>query len=121
MASKDTNDGYDPARSTTKEGTLTEFLRKQVTSNIESVPGIGPAGRAKLSAAGVNTLFQLIGKFLSLKDEGVETIDHCDRFWYWLKQIEFPPGTRGAVVQAIAELTNIKFPGTYDAELYAQE
>ncbi len=114
-------EGYDPARSTTKEGTLTEFLRSKVGSDVLAVPGIGPAGKAKLAAAGVNTLFQLIGKFLSLKDEGVETVEHCDRFWLWLKNIDFPPGTRGAVVQAIAELTNIKFPGTYDAELYAQE
>lgn len=51
------------------------------------VPGIGPATEKVLRENGISTSFALIGKYLSLKDEGVEPVEHADRFWYWLDSI----------------------------------
>ena len=37
-----------------------------------------------------------------LKEEGVGPVDHCDRFYLWLKAIGISSGHRGSVVQCIA-------------------
>ena len=66
------------------------------------IPGIGPAAAKHLADQGISTSFQLIGKFLMLKEEGVECVDHCDRFWLWLKAIGIN-AHRGSVVNSIAE------------------
>jgi hypothetical protein len=66
------------------------------------VPGIGPAAVKILGEQGVSTSFGLIGKFLMFKEEGVETVDHCDRFWLWLKAIGIN-SHRGSITQSIAE------------------
>lgn len=51
------------------------------------VPGIGPATVRVLKEHDVTTTYQLIGKYLSLKGEGVEPVEHADRFYFWLKNI----------------------------------
>jgi hypothetical protein len=42
----------------------------------------------------VTTTYQLIGKYLSLKGEGVEPVEHADRFYFWLKNIGKVPQLR---------------------------
>lgn len=51
------------------------------------VPGIGPATVRVLKEHEITTTYQLIGKYLSLKGEGVEPVEHADRFYFWLKNI----------------------------------
>ena len=82
------------------------------------VPHIGPAGAEKLRAAGVTTTFALFGKFLSLKDDGVGSVELCDRFFYWLESINLPPGSRSSVVEAVASKLDLSFPGIYEADRY---
>lgn len=66
------------------------------------IPGIGPVAVKILAEQGVSTSFGLIGKFLMFKEEGVECVDHCDRFWLWLKAIGIN-SSRGSITQSIAE------------------
>lgn len=70
----------------------------------------------------VTSTYQLIGKFLSLKGEDVEgdvvqTVEHCDRFWYWLKEVGIV-AHRSGIVNAIAEKCNTWLPGIYDEAQY---
>lgn len=69
-------------------------------------------------AAPITTTYQLMGKFLSLKEHGVESIEHADRFYYWLKASKTAAGQRSGVVRAIAEKLNVFFHGLYDSDLY---
>jgi len=66
----------------------------------------------------ITTTFQLMGKFLALKEHGVGSIEHADRFYYWLKDSKTAAGQRAGVVRAIAEKLNILNPGLYDRNLY---
>jgi hypothetical protein len=69
----------------------------------------------------VNT-YQLIAKFLSFKGADtsgntIQTVEHCDRFWYWLKDVGIV-SHRSGVVNAIAEKCNTWIPGIYDSDQY---
>lgn len=84
--------GYNPAHSTTSADALTDFLNSSVQEDLVSIPGIGEVNKAILVAdmnshnlpvESIQTTFQLIAKFLSLKGPGVTSVEHCDRFYYW--------------------------------------
>jgi len=85
---------------------------------LNEVPGIGGATIEKLKAAGVTTTYQLLGKYLMLKDAGVGPVEHADRFYYWLVSVGTPAGFRAGVVKSIAEKLNVTFVGLYDNSLY---
>ena len=110
-------EGYDKNRSSVSADKLSDFLRADVVADLQSVPSIGPAAVEKLAAVGITTTFQLFGQFLMLKDEGVEPVEHCDRFWYWLKDTGIS-SNRSGVVQCIAEKLDSMFPGLYDGSAY---
>jgi len=62
----------------------------EIREDITSVPGIGPAAAKALASdeggePGVKTTYQLIGKFLVLREPGMTSQEHCDAFWYWLQ------------------------------------
>ncbi len=82
------------------------------------VPGVGEATIKILRQHDITTTFQLLGKYLSLKEEGVEPVEHADRFYYWLKSINTPAGFRAGIVHSIAEKMNVTFPGIYDSSAY---
>jgi hypothetical protein len=65
-------------------------------------PSAGPKGAEKLEAQGIETTYQLIGKYLSLKGPDVGSVMHQDLFWLWLKESGIA-SHRSAVVKAIAE------------------
>ena len=110
---------YDPQNSRNAEGTLAAFIQAPITGDLEEVPGIGPAGAAKLREAGVGTTFALFGKYLMLKEDlDVGPVELADRFYLWLQSTEFPGGHRAGVVQAIASKLNVSFPGLYDEAAY---
>ncbi|KAH7491938.1 hypothetical protein PRIC1_002591 [Phytophthora ramorum] len=119
-------DGYDPQKSRVAEDTLADFLRAPLTGDLTEVPGIGKAAVTKLGSSEdgedvVSNTFQLIGKFLMLKensddnDDGViDCAAHCDAFWFWLKSKGIT-AYRSGIVMAIAEKVNTLLPGIYDA------
>lgn len=110
--------GFDPNRSATNPDKLAEFIQAPITGVLTEVPGIGPVTEKALKAAGISTTWALIGKYLTLKGEGVESVEHCDRFFYWLDEVGASKGHRSAIVQAIAQKQDITFPGIYDASIY---
>lgn len=96
------------------------------------MPGIGPAAREKLAEKGITTTYALFGQFLLLKEEGsifhsnsdvifffigVGPVEHCDRFWYWLKAAGIN-SNRSGIVQCVAEKLDTTFPGLYDGSMY---
>jgi hypothetical protein len=84
------------------------------------VPGIGPKTIEALNEAGISTTFGLIGKYLMLKEAGVGTVEHSDRFYYWLKSVVPPSASqfRAGIVRCICEKVNLTFPGIYDSDAY---
>ncbi|CAN0415243.1 unnamed protein product, partial [Hapterophycus canaliculatus] len=63
----------------------------------------------------VTNTYQLIGKFLALRgpdktDFKVDSMEHCDKFWYWLKSKGIH-ACRSMIVYAIAEKVNTWIPG----------
>lgn len=68
----------------------------------------------------ITTTYQLIGKFLSLKGEGVTSKEHCDAMWFYL-QSRGINSFRAGIVHAIAERVNIMMPGIYEPEEMQKE
>ena len=64
---------FNPQNSKVADDTLGDFVRGAIEEALTSVPGIGPATETKLREEGITSTFQLIGKFLSMKDEGVDS------------------------------------------------
>ena len=110
--------GYNPSRSRNDPAKLAQFIQAPITGDLEEIPGLGRVNKAKMNAEGVSTTYQLFGKFLMLKDEGVDSVELCNRFWYWLETIETPPGYRGSIVQAVACKLDVTYPGLYDSSRY---
>mmetsp|Transcript_15322 Transcript_15322/g.26174 ORF Transcript_15322/g.26174 Transcript_15322/m.26174 type:complete len:112 (+) Transcript_15322:334-669(+) len=105
---------------------MADFIRGTVTGDVTEVPGIGPAAAKKLACGEgdekITNTYQLIGKFLMLKgpdedDNKVESMEHCEKFWYWL-QDKGISAHRSAIVKAVACKVNGLFPGVYDPDLY---
>jgi len=89
-------DMYDPAKSTISADAMNLWLREPLTDDITQVPGLGlhykdhlrqvPAEMQKVGGEEpVTTPYQLIGKYLMMKGEGVGCIDQANRFILWLK------------------------------------
>jgi len=69
---------YDPLKSEkTNAGAIATFKDSDVDEDLNSVPGIGPAGIAALEKVGVTSTVALIGKFLSLHEKGMTPLAHC--------------------------------------------
>lgn len=106
---------------------MDEWVRSQVTADIQDVPGIGPAAAKKLAAGDdpVTNCYQLFGKFLMLRgpdtdDHTVENLEHTEKFWQWLKQ-KGVSSHRSAIVRAIAEKSATFFTGIYDANDFEED
>lgn len=125
-----TDTGYDPSRSRVSDDKMNEFLRGQLSGDLQEVPGIGPAAKKKLGEGDadgdvITNTFQLVGKFLMLKgpddgDEKVGTREHMEKFWYWLQEKGIS-SHRSGIVRCIAEKMNAMMPGIYDASEYADD
>lgn len=111
---------FNPQNSKVADDTLGDFVRGAVEEKLTSVPGVGPATETLLKEEGITSTFQLIGKFLSMKDEGVESVEHCERFYQWLIHIGTPAGFRAGIVHSIAEKVNVLLPGVYNVDLYEE-
>eukprot|EP01039_Chlorochromonas_danica_P011142 gene11142-12421_t len=109
---------YNPKKSQVSDSRLATFISAPITGSLDEVPGVAAKTIEKLEEQGINTTFQLIGKYLSLKDKDVGPVEHADRFYLWLQAIGTPGGHRAGVVHSIAERMNIIFPGIYEASLY---
>jgi len=115
------DEGYNPDKSTTTVEALQSWLAAPVTGNLLEVPGIGEGNILKFASSNngqdpICTTYELFGKFLLIKSPGVLPVEHCDRFWFWLKGKGII-SHRAAIVQACAEKLNLMMPGLYDGNI----
>tara|TARA_B100000787_G_scaffold52395_1_gene37849 strand:+ start:11720 stop:12100 length:381 start_codon:yes stop_codon:yes gene_type:complete len=110
---------FTPSKSTVKDETLVEFLYADVKSDLECVPGIGPANKKALQKHGVQNTYQLVSKFLALKTEDLGVVEHCNAFFHFLQDCEIK-NNRHSITKSIAEKVAISFPKLY-AEIYFLE
>lgn len=106
---------YNPERVNISDNTLVDFLINDLTGNLLKVPGIGKNTLKKLAAGNepiVNS-YQLIAKFLALRNINDTSESHCNKFLNWLKSKGIKIHCDG-IVMAIAEKTNIWIPGVYN-------
>jgi len=82
---------------------MNDFVNGDISDDLTSVPGIGPAAVKCLAALDepILTTYQLLGRYLMLKgrdDEGnvTDSLVHNDKFWYFLKVC-----MRGALVVVV--------------------
>jgi len=54
------------------------------------------------------------------EDNKVESLEHCEKFWYWL-QDKGISAHRSAIVKAIAMKVNGLLPGVYDPDVYGDD
>jgi hypothetical protein len=97
---------------------LRDWLNTVLHEDLLSIPGIGKKNKELLENVdtgleAIHTTFQLFGKFLSLKGPGVSSKTHCDLFSAWLHEKGIH-SHRTAIVQAIAERSNLMIPSIYD-------
>jgi hypothetical protein len=118
-----TTKGFDPNRTRVTDDTQAEWLRTIITGDLREVPGVGNTTIMKLAECSDNitTTYQLLGKFLLLKGQGIGTIEHADRFYYWLELIGTSAGHRSSVVRSVAEKLQLQFPDIYDEEIYSKD
>ena len=62
----------------------------------------------------ITTTFQLFGKYLELRELGIDSVNHAELFYNWVKTTKIAVTNRAALVRAIAEKSNILFPGIYN-------
>ena len=114
-------DVYHPHNTMVNDDKMAEWLRSEITGDLEEVPGRGPAVATQMKEAGINTTYQLLGKYLEFKDCGA--VEHQDRFWYWLKA-NIPKMRyfyRSSTTRAIALKVDIFMPGIYSDYDYEEE
>mmetsp|Transcript_10588 Transcript_10588/g.15872 ORF Transcript_10588/g.15872 Transcript_10588/m.15872 type:complete len:127 (+) Transcript_10588:83-463(+) len=110
-------EGFDPNRSQVGEDKLAAFLQAEVSEEISSVPGIGPRAKELLAKEvegdqAITTTYQLIGKFLTLKGQGMTPAEHCNAMWHWLK-LRGVSSHRAGIVLCLAEKVNLFMPGVW--------
>lgn len=115
------DEGFHPNKSRVDDAKLGDFIRAEVTGELQEVPGIGPKTEEALRANDISTTWQLMAKYLSLKGEKVESVDHNDRFYWWLKSTGTAAGYRAGVVHAIASKMDSAFAGLYNVDIYEEQ
>ena len=124
VQSNDPMAGYDRERSQVSDDKLSEWLGADLTECIMSVPGIGPSAATALSLdvtnecgevsdPGITTTFQLLGKFLHLRQAGMTTQAHCDAMWHWLKSRGVAT-YRAGIVHCLLEKALVMVPSIGD-------
>ena len=114
---KKLNGGFHPKNMRVKESTVAEFIMAPMEESLQSVPGVKTSNEKILKEEGVTTTFQLVGKYLSLKDENVDGVELADRFYYWLQSIGVN-AFRATIVGSIGEKASTWMPGVYNSSDY---
>ena len=121
---------------------MRDWITSPLTGDVKQVPGVGDAIERILGATDfpnegkyclnvrsavifwncltigpITSSYQLIGKFLYIKAEGISQVAQCDAFYHWL-QYRGVKSHINSIVLAIAEKSNVLFPGIYNEALY---
>eukprot|EP00753_Platysulcus_tardus_P016595 PLAT5870.1.p2 GENE.PLAT5870.1~~PLAT5870.1.p2 ORF type:complete len:116 (-),score=59.16 PLAT5870.1:201-548(-) len=112
MAEEDTK--YDPEKSSVTSDTFDAWMARPLSGSFDTdeVPGL-PAGGGNLDIlkeGGYTTVFQLFGKFLSLRGDDVSsTADQCQAFYTWLAGKGIV-SNRNTIVRAVSLKVAVLFP-----------
>lgn len=117
--------GFDPTKSRVSTDALANFLGSPIDEDLTSVPGIGDAAVKLLNEPFENdppieTTYQLLGKFLSLKGKGMTQQEHCDAMWFYLQERGLN-SYRAGIVHCLAERLNLFMPGFYDSSNFMEK
>ena len=82
------------------------------------MPGVGPATVTKFRENGVTTQYQLIAKYMSMKDDDTTPIEHAERFYLWLVALDTPSGFRAGIVHAVCSKVALTYPELYDSDAW---
>ncbi len=82
------------------------------------MPGIGSFAKGKLNANGIMSTFALIGKFLTMKDLDTDPVQHCERFYQYLKSLDINGRSRSTIVSSVADKASLWMPILYDNSAY---
>jgi hypothetical protein len=112
---------FNPYRSTTTDEALRQFVSATLEPNILSIPGIGHKNAQHLREdnfgnyhlRSISNSYELMGKFLSMKAEGVGCVDHCQKFYDYLLEKGVLHNTDD-IVQAVAAKADSFISGIYD-------
>ncbi len=111
------SEGFSEDKSRVSMEALARFLTDNICEDLRSVPGIGSEAVKKLKKnaegdSSVETTYQLIGKFLSLKGKDMTSQEHMDAFWFYL-QSRGISAHRSGIVFSIAQKVDLMMPGIY--------
>ena len=112
MASKS---HYDREKSRVKDDKLAQFVLDDLEEDITTVPGVGPKTADQLKAAGVETSFQLIAKFLSFRKEGATEKDVCEDTYQFLAGLGIG-AFRSGITTCLLEKCKTLFPGLFEED-----
>jgi len=96
---------YDPSNSKCSEERMEEWRQRVVDGNMttDCIPGVGEATITKLTDAGYDNTFKLIGAFLGFMGEGQGVMEAAQAFKDFLGEHETPAGFRDTVTTAVVE------------------
>lgn len=111
--------GFNPELSRVSNSTLERFIVGDLSTDLVSVPGVGPRTAELLAEKGIYTAHALIGRFLMFKTSSDQTPQQmCNDFCEWLRE---SVGARRAnphtIVRAIGTKLETLFPGIYSPGL----
>jgi hypothetical protein len=82
------------------EDTMEKWRNSAASADILEVPGIGVKAAEKLAASAdkITNQYMLFGKYLMLKENEVGIIEHNERFWVYLQELNVT-AHRSAIVK----------------------
>ena len=113
---------YDPTRTYLGKDRIAEFLMAPLTGDLTEVPGVGPKTAAKLAEeehGSVRNTYQLLGKFLEMREVNDTCVTHCTRFMHWLK-LKGLTKHKTSVTTCVAEKVSTWIPIMYDPSAFAE-
>lgn len=102
------------------EDDLTHFIRTPISGDLAEVPGMTISVLDSLSSDGVNTTYQLIAKYLELKQLSELMEEHHIRFLNYLGENDIDPQTCYIIMRSIGEKVSTMIPGLYDPSIFAE-
>lgn len=103
-----------------EEDILADFIREPIKGDIREVPFITEELIYILRDSGIYNTYQLIAKYLKLKDLNECIEYHHMKFMDWLESKKFTRKESEKVSVAIAEKVSTMMPGLYDPSIFAE-
>eukprot|EP01031_Cornospumella_fuschlensis_P023868 gene23868-28898_t len=86
---------------------MARFVCSPLTGDLCEVPGVSANVQSVFHEHGIQTSFQLIEKYASLKEDGMGVLEQRDRFLSWIAALHMPLTLRAKIARAIADITAI--------------